>query len=379
MNVLVFTPYLYDTVPGQRFRIEQWARHLERQGIHCTFLPFETAALKDVLYETRHFETKLKELGYSLARRLGQMTRRWAKWDLIYLYRELLPVGPTLLERWVAAQGIPVIYDFDDAIFLPAASPANQRFQWLKQPQKTGEICRLSTHVIVGNSYLAGYARRWTPKVTVIPTTIDTDVYQPKGHVEIRGVPIIGWSGSLTTVEHLQTAAPVLQQLARRCQFRLRVIGSQTVRIDGVEVEAGPWRAGTEVQDLTAFDVGIMPLPDDPWARGKCGLKALQYMALGIPTVASPVGVNEEIITDGVNGFLAGSPEEWIDKLSRLLEDAPLRARCAQEARRTVEQRYAAKIQVPRVIEVFEQASGRRSFQESQRTAVPASPEVIAT
>jgi glycosyltransferase involved in cell wall biosynthesis len=171
----------------------------------------------------------------------------------------------------------------------------------------------------------------------------------------------IGWSGSFSTIQHLDTLREALTNLAGSEQFRLRVIGTPEYTLDGVDVESMPWRADTEVADLSAIDIGIMPLPDDGWSKGKCGLKALQYMALGIPTICSPVGVNSTIIEDGVNGYLAGSNADWISKLKVLIHDGTLRERIGLAGRETVEQKYSAKVIAPLVHEVFETASKTRT------------------
>lgn len=356
LNVLVLTPYLYDTVPGQRFRMEQWARHLSQFGVRMEFESFESHALRRVIYAKGHSLRKGLELLRCVKRRVERLRQVRRQWDVIVLFRELLPIGPPLLERRLIRCGVPMVYDFDDAIFLPDVSDANRRFGWLKRPDKTGEICRLSRHVIVGNGYLEAYARRYTDRVSVIPTTIDTGIYTMKPRVALRDVPVIGWSGSLTTAKHLQTVIPALQTLRRIHPFRLKLIGASECHIPGLEVDSKMWNATSEIDDLHSFDIGIMPLPDDSWARGKCGLKALQYMAVGVPTVVSPVGVNAAIIQDGRNGFLASSEAEWVEKLSALLTDESLRARFAREGRRTIEERYSATIHVPRVLHILEQA-----------------------
>ena len=161
----------------------------------------------------------------------------------------------------------------------------------------------------------------------------------------VPSVPVIGWTGSFSTVQHLDTLRGALQELAHRERFRLRVIGTPEYDLEGVEVEAMPWRAQTEIEDLRPIDIGVMPLPDDAWSKGKCGLKALQFMALGIPTICSPVGVNTEIIHDGENGFIAGTEDEWLKKLGALLRSAELRKQLGQAGRKTVETRYSATIQ----------------------------------
>jgi glycosyltransferase involved in cell wall biosynthesis len=354
MNVLVLAPYLHDTAPCQRFRIEQWARILAPLGVRVHFVAFESLELKQILYAVGHHAQKIKELWRCIRRRARVVTSVDNRWDVIFLHRELLPVGPPVLEWILGRKDIPIVYDFDDAIFLPNVSEANRRFQWLKWPQKTRTICRLSTHVIVGNRYLGNYAVQHARNVSVIPTTIDTDSYAPKKSVEISGRPVIGWSGSVTTVKHLETVGPVLRALKRLVDFRMKVVGVEGFSLPGLDVESKSWTARTEIEDLTSFDVGIMPLPDDAWSRGKCGLKALQYMALGVPTVASSIGVNREIIEDGENGFLATTEEEWVEKLSLLLSDKGLRARFAEEGRRTIEERYSAQSQARRVLEILE-------------------------
>ncbi len=357
MKVLVLTPYLHDTVPGQRFRIEQWARRLLGSGVQFQFMPFESPKLKAVLHRQGHDGRKARELLSCVASRIKEIAalRRGEGWDLFFLYRELLPIGPPIAEFLLSRIGIPMVYDFDDAIFLPDVSDANRRFAWLKMPQKTGAICRWSSHVVVGNEYLRQYARRFTPRVTVIPTTIDVEGYPPKPEPTLQDPPVIGWSGSLTTLKHLRTLQPTLQLLARNLRFRLKVIGSADYRLPGVSVEAKAWSAADEVNDLRSFDIGIMPLPNDAWSLGKCGLKALQYMAVGVPSVVSPVGVNTEIIQDGENGFIAEKPEEWIEKILRLIKEPALRERFAAQGRQTVEERYSSRVQSSRLLELFQE------------------------
>jgi glycosyltransferase involved in cell wall biosynthesis len=245
------------------------------------------------------------------------------------------------------------VFDFDDAIFVSYRSPSNGYLSYLKFASKTKTICRIASHVMVGNAYLADYARQVNDRVTVIPTTIDTEKYRVPPPGNSSGPPVIGWTGSHSTVQHLDTLRGALKKLAERESFRLRVIGTPAYDCPPVDVEAMRWRADTELEDLSAIDIGVMPLPDDRWSKGKCGLKALQFMALGIPTVCSPVGVNTDIIQDDQNGFIAGTEDEWVEKLSRLLRSRELRQRLGHAGRVTVEQKYSAITQAPRVYEIF--------------------------
>jgi len=353
MRVLALVPALYDTSPGQRYRLEQWEPLLRERGVEITYAPFEDAELHSVVYKPGRVGEKMKLVTRSFARRLSTVSKA-RKYDLVYILREAALLGPAIFERLIYQQRVPFVFDFDDAVFVTYRSPSNGYLSYLKFAAKTRTICRLASHVMVGNPYLAEYAGQVNDKVTVIPTTIDTEKYRVPPPRSSDGPVTIGWTGSYSTVQHLDTIRGALTKLAQTEKFRLRVIGTPKYEIPTVDAEAMPWRAATELEDLSAIDIGLMPLPDDDWSKGKCGLKALQFMALGIPTICSPVGVNTDIIQDNENGFLAATEAEWIDKLTRLLRSAELRRRLGDAGRATVEQKYSAVTQAPRVYEIFQ-------------------------
>jgi glycosyltransferase involved in cell wall biosynthesis len=353
IKVLAVVPALYDTSPGQRFRLEQWDPLLKDKGIEITYSAFETPELRKILYRSGETVKKIKAVLESMNRRRRELDSV-DEYDLVYIFREAALLGPPWFERKIARSGKPMIFDFDDAVFVAYRSPSNGYLSYLKFPQKTGEICKLSAHVMAGNQYLADYAREFNKNVTIVPTTIDTEKYQVVEKKENNGIVTIGWSGSFSTVQHLDTIRDVFRKLAETEKFRLRVIGTPDYKIPGVEVESLAWKPETEIEDLGKIDIGVMPLPDDQWSKGKCGLKALQYMALGIPTICSPVGVNSTIIQDGENGFLAESKNEWVEKLKKLIHSYNLRHKLGLAGRRTVEDSYSAKVIAPRVFEIFE-------------------------
>jgi glycosyltransferase involved in cell wall biosynthesis len=356
MRVLAVVPSIYDTSPGQRFRIEQWEPILRRSGVEIAYVPFETEELRAILYRPGRTLAKVSAVTREMNRRrieLGSING----FDLVYLFREAALMGPPWFERKISRSGTPVVFDFDDAIFVSYKSPSNGYLSYLKFPGKTSEICRLSTHVMAGNQYLADYARSVNPNVTIVPTSIDTDKYRVKEpRTETGRTVTIGWSGSFSTIQHLDTLRDVLKELSTTENFILRVIGTSEYEIDGVDVEPISWNAESEVNDLSGIDIGIMPLPDDNWSKGKCGLKALQYMALGIPTVCSPVGVNSTIIKDGVNGFLAESPDEWLRILKFLIHDPALRQSIGTAGRQRVEEEFSAEVTAPKVLDIFRTA-----------------------
>lgn len=363
MRLLALVPSVYDTSPGQRYRIEQWEPLLRNSGVEITYEPFESDELHSLLYEAGKTVRKVKLVADSVWRRFSLM-RSVKDFDVVYVFREAALLGPPVFERMVHRSGVPMVFDFDDAVFVSYKSPKNGYLSYLKFASKTKAICAMSAHVMAGNPYLAEYASQVNDHVTIVPTTIDTEKYKVVERRSESSIPTIGWTGSFSTVQHLDTLRPALEKLARRIPFRLRVIGTPTYHLDGVDVEAMPWRSDTELDDLNGIDIGIMPLPDDAWSKGKCGLKALQFMALGIPTICSPVGVNSVIIQDGENGFIADSEDEWVEKLILLVRSPELRKRIGLAGRATVEAKYSAAVQAPRVYQllnsVVREARGNR-------------------
>jgi len=386
MRILALVPYPFDTAPGQRYRIEQWAPILKELGDEITFVPFRSDELNSLLSREGNTLRKIYLTARESVRRL-QVLQLIKNYDLVYIYKEVALMGPALIERYISMKGVPIVFDLDDAIFVhsPYTTPVNRCFRWLKFPGKTGTISRLAAHVIAGNSYLASYCSRFNQNVTVVPTTIDTGKYTVEESGTTADPPVIGWSGSYTTVPHLNTVRRALMRLAEKERFRLRVIGTDSYQIDGVEVEVMPWRSETETADLRAIDIGIMPLPDDEWARGKCGCKALQYMALGIPTVCSPVGVNTKIIQDDENGLLATTEDQWIEKLTRLLHSTSLRERLGKAGRATVEAEYSMAMHAPRVHQILESVLRSAKIKEEsgrpvvESEASPAAPLIEAS
>jgi glycosyltransferase involved in cell wall biosynthesis len=362
MRLLAIVPSVYDKNPSQRYRIEQWEPLLRAGGVSVEYRPFESRELNALLYQPGRTAAKARLVAGALRRRLNDV-RDARGFDAVYVLREAALLGPPFFERMIARAGVPFVFDFDDAVFERYVSPSNGHLSYLKFPGKTRTICRLAAHVMAGNEYLAEYARRVNPNVTVIPTTVDTSKYTVAPRAA-NDVPVIGWTGSYSTVQHLLTLAGALRRLAETERFRLRVIGSPNMSLEGLaglNVEALTWDSKTEVEDLRAIDVGVMPLPEDRWSRGKCGMKALQYMGLAIPTVCSPVGVNSEIVRDGENGLLASTPDEWVERLGLLLRSPEMRERLGRAGRETVEARYSAAVQAPRVLQILESVADAKA------------------
>jgi glycosyltransferase involved in cell wall biosynthesis len=353
-KVLFIASHRPDRSPGQRFRFEQYLGALQRNGWSYDISYIINADDDKILYQKgRYFEkARFVSRCHSIRR---QDVARMMDYDVIFIYREALLTRSIKFEEKFRRSRAKLIFDFDDSVWLSNVSEANKRWSWMKDPGKTSKLIALSDRVFAGNAYLADYAKKFNPATLIVPTTIDTDEYQPRVRTEARWPVVIGWSGSITTIQHFRYAIPALKVLKEKYGDRIaiRVIGDGSYTEPSLGVQGLGWKKDTELDDLRAMDIGIMPLPDDEWARGKCGLKGLQYMALGIPTIMSPVGVNSEIIKDGEDGFLATSVEEWVAKLSRLVDDADLRRSMGAAARRTVEERYSLRAWQERYVNYY--------------------------
>ncbi|HEX8090546.1 MAG TPA: glycosyltransferase family 4 protein [Blastocatellia bacterium] len=357
-SICALMPYMPDTTPSQRYRVEQWLPYLQSQGISIDLRPFADDGLMRLLHKPGRRMAKAAAGAIRFASRASDVMAT-SRYDAVLIHRTASIAGPALLERLIPLFRRPLIYDFDDAIFMLHTTEANKRFGWLKFPGKTATICRLSAHVIVGNSYLAEYARRYNPRVTVIPSSVDTERYSPPKMPRANDRVVIGWMGSSTSQAHLELFAPVLRALIARRDVELRVVSDREPLLPGLPFTWRPWSAATEVEELAQFDIGIMPMPDDPWARGKCAMKALLYMSMGVATVCSAVGTNREVIAHGENGFLAATSEEWINQLESLIDDRHLRERLAREGRRTIEAHYSMQRCAEQFAQVVRQSIAR--------------------
>jgi len=337
----IFAPHRPGRSPSQRYRLEQYLPALEQAGFTTTYAFLWDAADDRVLYRRGHLLGKAWILVKGIVRRWKQV-RRVRRDDIVLLHREAFMVRGIFFEKALRRRAAWLIYDLDDAIWRMDVSEGNRNLSWLKDPAKTDRLIAMADRVIAGNHYLADHARPLNAKTTVIPTVIDTSLYREVPSMDNDEV-VIGWTGSHTSAAHLLAALPMLQEVQRRFADRLsfRVISDGEPPLPGLRVRYVRWNAATEVDDLAPIDIGIMPMPDDGWSRGKCGFKGLQYMGMGKAVVLADVGVNARIVQHGVNGFLARTDPDWQEALGRLISDADLRRRMGAEARRTVEQHWS--------------------------------------
>ena len=275
--------------------------------------------------------------------------------DVVVIQRDLFPFGPPLLERLLARRSARLVYDTDDATYLRPAFTPNTPFQRLRRFDKVAEVISRARWVSVATEPIAAWARQHNPNVSVVPMAVDLAEYD-----RVRPVPrsregpiVLGWAGTAGGLRYLESLAPVLREISERTSIVVRVIsgGYRNVCLPGVPVEARPWQAETALEDLKGFDIGLVPLDDTPFERAKFPFKLLQYLALGVPSVSARVGVARDVIENGRNGLLAGSPEEWRAALEALIADADLRKRLASAGRDTVAAHYTIERVAPLVLD----------------------------
>jgi glycosyltransferase involved in cell wall biosynthesis len=360
MKILILAPYPLGKAPSQRFRFEHFLKFIEENAIVWSFQSFVSDKGWQILYEKGNIASKILAALSGFLRRWAILTRL-SRYDYIFIHRELAPFGPPIFE-WLIAKVFrkKIIYDFDDAIWLADQKNENPLWKMVKWRSKVASICKWSWKVTAGNNYLADYAKNHCDQVVLFPTVVDTAIHKqqtkPNTQYPIPNTqyPTIGWTGSHSTLFYLDGLLPVLQALEKVVDFEFVVIANRNPELPLKHFRFIPWNKDTEIEDLRLLDIGVMPLEDNEWAKGKCGFKLIQYLALGIPAVAAPVGVNDQIVLDGETGFLADNPETWKSKLLLLLQNPELRDKLGQAGRRLIEDQFSVKSQESRFLELFE-------------------------
>ena len=355
-NIIFLCPYPIGQAPSQRFRFEQYFEILRASGFRVTVAPFLSVGGWQVLYQPGNYFKKLLALSRGFCLRWWQLFTLPA-YHYVFIHREAAPLGPPVFE-WIISNLFrkKIIYDFDDAIWIPNTSHVNRAVAFLKGHGKVKHICSWSYKVSVGNDYLGNFAAKWNKQVVYNPTTIDTEtLHNPALYPSKNKTGLcIGWTGSHSTLKYLDELIPVFMQLQEEFpELTLRVIADKPAALNLKLVEFVAWNKDTEIADLLQIDIGIMPLTDDAWAKGKCGFKALQYLALGIPAVVSPVGVNTIIVSHGTNGFVCTTTEDWLTALRKLIRDSALRKTMGTKGRITVEQHYSVRSNTATFVGLF--------------------------
>ena len=357
-RVLFLTRYPVEGA-SSRYRVFQYLPHLERLGVQADTQSFMDTPMYHLSLSPGQSAAKIWATLRATGRRLLAL-RNWRQYDIIFVQRELLPFGGPVIERWLKRRGAVLFYDYDDALFIKKASRYNRIATALRSADKTQELFRLVNCVVAGNNWLrdsaaeAGASRAVTLEVAEDTTRIP--MHAP--HTNTSPVTI-GWLGSPSTVKYLRFIEPVLKELAQTFpKVRWEIMGGNDFTMEGVDWQLSDWSLDRELEALARFDIGLMPLPPDDWAKGKSGGKARTYMAAGVVPVVAAIGYNLELIRDGETGYLCDSEDDWYKALSRLVEDANLRQKLAEAARADVENRFDPASQAAEMARLFTEVLG---------------------
>ena len=354
ISVLFLVPYPLKRAPSQRFRVEQFLPILENAGIRYRVEPFLADQDWAALYRSNSLFKKVWYLSAGFLRRFKLILRAPRSYQYIFIHREATSVGPPLVE-WVLAKlwRKKIIYDFDDAIWMPDPSNFN-RARWFKNYGKVAKICGWSSVVVGGNSFLCDYAKKYAKSVVLIPTVIDENWGGGLMKIHSDRRPVVGWTGSRTTLFYLNSLLPILQRLEKELAFDFLVIADQDSELPLSNYRFIQWSKETEAADLIQLDIGVMPLTNNSWSEGKCGFKLIQYYAVGIPAIADAVGVNKAIIQDGETGFLCAGVEDWESSLRKLISSVELRASMGKKGQAVVQEFYSVRTQKDRFLALFD-------------------------
>jgi glycosyltransferase involved in cell wall biosynthesis len=360
MKILFLAPYPLGESPSQRFRFEQYFEILIQTGHSFDHQSFLDSGGWKLFFQKGRPVMKFFFLVKGFLKRVSILFKL-SSYSIIFIHREAAPIGPPIIE-WMIAKLFrkKIIYDFDDAIWLTDRKNESIILKTLKWRSKVQSICRWSYKVSCGNEYLCAYARQFNNQVFYNPTTIDTEnLHNPTLYkINRENKIVVGWTGSHSTLKYLNDLEPVLQTLEQKYpQMQINIISDVAPKLNLRSLHFKPWSLVTELHNLAQFDIGIMPLPDDEWSKGKCGFKALQYMALQIPTVVSPVGVNNQIVRHSENGFLCSKTGEWESCISILVENKTLRDSMGVSGRKNVVDHYSVSSNASNFLSLFSSLS----------------------
>jgi glycosyltransferase involved in cell wall biosynthesis len=357
MKILFVTPYPPGEAPSQRFRFEQYFEVLIQKGFSFSVQSFLSYADWNILYGKSKGLAKVRIILTGFIKRFFMLFKA-GSYDFIFIHREAAFLGPPVVE-WILANVLKkkIIYDFDDAIWLTDQVNESRIKKIIRWRSKVKSICKWSYKVSCGNEYLCSFARKYAKQVAYNPTTIDTTgVHIPATSSDSKkDVLTLGWTGSHSTLKYLKAIEPVLVELEKKYpNIEILIIANRKPALALRTLKFLPWRKESESEDLSKMDIGIMPLPDDEWTKGKCGFKALQYMAMKIPAVVSPVGVNLTIVDHGINGFHAATHHEWLKRLEELINDTSLREKMGKAGREKVINEFSVESNQETFLKLFE-------------------------
>ena len=355
-DVLFLLPYPLHRAPSQRFRVENLLFLLDEKGLNYDLAPFMSEQVWQILYKQGSTLQKAMGIFKSFLKRWSIVLFKAYQYNTIFIHREAAPLGPPIVE-WFLAKILnkKIVYDFDDAIWIPNTSAQNKIAGLVKSFWKVKYICKWSYKISAGNDFLCAFAANSGAKnVCRIPTVVNTTKRYNQLKQHKTDNIVVGWTGSHSTLQFLQPLIPIIKKLQTEIDFTFLVIADKKPDLDLQNWKFCPWDEATEIEDLLKIDIGVMPLKNDAWSEGKCGFKLIQYLSLGIPAIANSVGVNKNIVENSINGFLADDEQQWETALKTLLGDEEMRKRMGGKGREKMINEYSISSQKDNFLDLFQ-------------------------
>lgn len=355
-KILIICPHPENVAPGQRLKYEQYFDDWRKNGHQITISSFMTLRFWNIVYKKGFFFEKVFWTLFGYFKRLITLIQIPFH-DVVYVFLWGTPFGSSFYERWIRFLSKKLIYDIDDMVFLGHSSDANKLWQNLKGKNKMIYLMKTADHVITCTPKLDEFVKKYNHNTTDISSTVDTENrYIPVNQYKNDHQIVLGWSGSHSTSKYLYLLSDVLIELSKTHDFKLIVMGDKSFHIEGVNIEAYDWAEHIEISTLQKFDIGLYPLPDEEWVYGKSGLKAIQYMALGIPTIATAIGANFRVIENQVSGFLIppSNHNEWKKVIEKLIMDPLHREKIGAAAKKKIDQEYSLKANRHKYLSIIE-------------------------
>jgi glycosyltransferase involved in cell wall biosynthesis len=359
MNILFIAPYPKTIAPSQRFRFEHYLPALDQQQISYSYKTFVAGNDYKIMFQPGKALHKAWIIAKGFFNRTA-MLFTLGRYDFVYIHREAALLGPPVFE-WLITKvwHKKVIYDFDDAIWIPLSSDANPLAEKIKCNWKVAKICKWSTIVTTGNSFLANYAKQFNKDVRIIPTVVDTEHAHNKTKHQDEQPLTIGWTGTFTNFIHLPLATPAIKKLQGKYAFDFLIIADKDPELKNIQYRFLKWNKDTEIDDLIKMNIGIMPLIKTDVQLGKCAFKAIQYMSLAIPAVVTPIGANCEVVQDGINGFWADNDDQWYNTLEQLILHSDRRTEMGKAAQQKIQSQYAVNSTLSQFTDLFKSATNK--------------------
>tara|TARA_Y100001970_G_scaffold272824_1_gene369991 strand:- start:199 stop:1278 length:1080 start_codon:yes stop_codon:yes gene_type:complete len=353
-KILILCPYPQNVAAGQRFKYEQYFNSWINQGYSLEVSSFFNEKTWTILYKDGNF------IGKAIGTIKGYISRikflfLLKRYHIVYIFMWVTPLGTTLFERLVRRFSKNLIYDFDDSVFLDSNTPESMNLGLSGVTRKSRYLISYADRVILSSPYNLEFCleKNLKKQAVYIPCSIDTDRFKEKKQVNEDQKVVIGWTGTFSSIPYLDSLKEALLRLSQEVPYKLLLITNFDYSFKEVDLEVSQWNRDTEIEDLHSIDIGIYPVTLDQWALGKGGLKVIQYMSIGVPSVATNYGTACDIIEDGVNGFLVNNDDEWIDRLKELISDVNLRKNMGLAARKKAESLYSTKVVESKYLKVL--------------------------